>query len=62
MTDEQFFQIAVRDFEYTPKQAELLVRFMSRRPHTHTTDQIKDLKPAITEIVEDVLDEQLDEE
>lgn len=62
MTDEEFFELAVRDYGIPPKMAAFFIRHMSRRPHTHTTDQIKDLKPAITKIVDDVLAEEIDEE
>lgn len=60
MSDQEFFQLAVREYGIPPKMAEFLMRHMSRRPHTHTVDQIKDLGETITEIVEDVLAEEVE--
>lgn len=61
MNDQQFFELAVRTYGIPPKTVEFLMRYFSRRPHTHTTDQIEGLEPAVAEIVEDVLAEEVEE-
>ena len=52
MSDNEFFQMAVREFGVPPKTVELLMRYFSRRPHTHTADQIEDLDDAVFDILE----------
>ena len=57
MTDQEFFQLAVREYGIPPKMAEFLMRHMSRRPHTHTSNQITDLDKTVTDIVDELIEE-----
>lgn len=41
---------------FTPDMAEFLRTTFSRKPHTHTADQIEDLDEAVTDIVDDLED------
>ena len=51
MKDREFIELA-RDHDFTPRMAAFLAKFVSRKPHTHTADQIEDLDEAVTDIVE----------
>lgn len=57
MSDQEFFQLAVREYGIPPKMAEFLIRHMSRRPHIHTSDQITDLDDAVTDIIDELIEE-----
>ena len=57
MSDQEFFRLAVREFGIPAKTAEFLMRYLSRRPHTHTADQITDLDDALVDIVDDLIED-----
>ena len=53
MKDKEFIEIA-RVHDFSPRMAAFLAKYVSRKPHTHTADQIEDLDEAVTDIVEDL--------
>lgn len=55
MTDKKFYELAL-EYGFESEKAEFLMKFVSRKPHTHTADQIEDLDEAVTDIVDDLED------
>lgn len=52
LSEREFFT-AAKDHGFTDNQAGFLVKFVSRKPHTHTSDQIEDLEETVSEMIED---------
>lgn len=57
MTDDEFFEAAL-EAGFSRQKAAFFVKFVARNPHSHTADQIKDLADEITDILEDMEEEQ----
>lgn len=51
MTDEEFY-LGARSAGFSGDMARFLTKFVSRFPHEHTADQIRDFEDAVLETIE----------
>ena len=58
--DDQEFDARAEEHGFSDLQAEFLRTYLSRPGHDHTADQIVDLDDAVSEILDEDLDEEDD--